>query len=483
MKRHSITQLPVEVNKLSASVRRGNNPERVLCVGAARNTPELASTQPAYLIVLLYSSGFKGPADLCERQRYLACMQNICAIDNDRFTCWKDDPKPRSLFEGGKRWTGWSEARCEYLRRTRDSKNQGGNIAAYAYEPYELVKSAEYYIQQASKELHQVWHERTEMNGNYKPETFRIPTKPLITGDQSVVQPQAEIKIRVHKPFTQSPQRVWKDSQERLLLRSEGYKDSVSFSSPLKIGAKEQRRYEELLAKWIVMKEGLDQPEIAKVEANAAGWQDINPVAMLLSSVSVDTQHKIDTVTDEVPAAKESGHRPAEEQDSIDISRLAEHESSSAYACWLRGKSNGIQSHQHYVFAELFSSSKTILSVDVSRQTSVEGALSVTLETYHGSIRTVIDNREELPGKLESKEIEETLPLPPKLEQKNNLTPSVVLEEVGSPLVPNNLLIKSSRGVLEIIEYEGGLEEGFVEHKGVFVPWSVKDAYDAEVPW
>ncbi len=466
MKRQSIIiKRPVEVNSLSASVRCGNNPESVSCVGAARDTSKVASTHPTYLFILQHLPGFQGPADLYGRQQFLACMQNTCDMPTDRLICWKNDPKPRSMFDGGARWTGWSEAESHYLRQRKISENQGGNIVDHAYEPYELVKSADDYLMQAGRELHQLWHERTEMNGGYRPETFRLSGKLSIKSDQSDIQIQAEVEIQVIRPVQLTTQQL-QAQKEQLLLRTEAHKDNTCLTFSFTKATK-QRRYEELTAKWIVMKEELDRPETS--------WEDYSPVATLLKAVSEDTQHEIETVTDESQAAKESGHRPAEEHDPQSISDcLAEHESSSAYACWLRGKSNGMRSHQHYVFAELFENSRTTLSVDVSRQTSVIGTMSVTLETYRGSIRTVIDSREELPGKLE-----EILPPPPKSEP---LTPSFVLGEVGSVPVANNLLIVSNREVEEYIEKEGGVRDGFVLFKGVVVPWSVKEAFDENLP-
>lgn len=498
MKRHSILKPSVSVdkmNRLTAAVRRGNNPERVLCVGAARNTSELASTQPAYLIILLTSPGFQGPASLCERQRYLACMQNICDIDNDRLTCWKDDPKPRSVFGGGARWTGWYQAESEYLRRTKNSINQGGNIAAYAYENYELVKSADYYIMQASKELHHIWHERTEMNGNYRPENFRLPTEPSIKGDQSVVQPQAEIKIQVNRPVHSTPRRVWKNSQERLLQRSEGYNDSVSLSFSFK-GDVKQRYYEELLAKWIVLKEGLDQPEIPKEVAKDVSWKDLNPVAAMIFSGEKDTQHEEKTVADETPAAKEPVMRPAEEQESLAISAcLAEHDSGSAYAQWLEASQYGAKSQSDWILHSIFFKMYPSLFSMYSNRAWWSFDLPVRIRTTRGGHMYPIivirkPNEEYIRyvekirlNKEKEKEVENNVLSPPKLEQKNTLTSSVVLDAVGSTPVPNNLLIVSGREVEEYIESEGGAEKGFVDWKGILVPYSVKELFDSDVPW
>lgn len=492
----SVPQLSAEVNRLSASVRRGNNPEQSLCVGAMFNASELASTQPAYLFILLRSPGFQGPANICERQRYIACMQNICDIDSDRFTCWKDDPKPRSLYEGGARWTGWSSAKSEYLRRTRNSINQGGNIAAYAYESYVLVKSADYYIEEASKELHTIWHERIGMNGSYRPETFRLSDSPSIKGDQPDNQPQAEIKIQVHhRPAHSKSQRVWKNSQDRLLMRSEAHNDNTcltfSFNSDIK-----QRCYEELLAKWIVRKEGLDQPEVNTEEANDAGWEDFNPVGSMLKKASgKSTQHE-ETVPDENPAAKESGHRPAEEQESLSISVcLAEHDSGSAYSQWMEASQYGNLSKSDWILNAIFYKMYPSMFKNFSDRAWWHFELLTHIRTMRGGhMYPIIVIRkpvlafsgpvpEEATEKnMEREVVENDVLSPPKLEQKNSLTPSIVLDEVGSTPVPNNLLVVSNREVDKYIEKEGGVKDGFVDWKGVLVPYSVKEAYDDDLP-
>lgn len=496
MKRQSITKRPVEVNRLSASVRCGNNPESVSCVGAARDTSKVASTHPTYLFILQHLPGFQGPADLYGRQQFLACMQNTCDMPTDRMICWKNDPKPRSMFDGGARWTGWSEAESHYLSVRKISDNQGGNIVDHAYENYELVKSADDYLRQASRELHQLWHERTEMNGGYRPEKFRVLGKLSIKSDQSDIQIQAEIEIQVIRPVQLTPQEL-QVQKEQLLLRTEARKDNTCLTFSFQSGIK-QRCYEELLAKWIVRKEELDRPEIAKEkeveikeEDKGESWEDYSPVATLLKAVSEDTQHE-EIVTDESQAVKEPVMRPTEEHDPLLTSDcLAEHESNSAYAQWLEARQYGVKSQSSWVLHSIFFKMYPSLFRMYSDRAWWDFQLPTHIRTMRGEHMYPIivirkpDMRmalylERIRMEKENKEVEEEiLPPPPKLEPK---TPSFVLGEVGSVPVANNLLIVSNREVEEYIEKEGGAAEGFVVWKGVLVPWSVKDAYDENLP-